>query len=133
MENCLPIFPLLGNIQFVCTPSLPPATKGTVGELRLQRSTTTAACTRLRRILVHRIPLGYLLVASPAKKKRVPPLDRKQWNEKQTQIVICLLCISLIQTASRTAPGRGFKGAGFGLDACDHKKHCLDPVAFSLN
>jgi hypothetical protein len=98
----------------------------------LQLSTATAACARLRRIPAHRIPLEYLLVASPAKKKRLPPLDRKQRDEKKTQIVICLLSISLIQTASRTTPGRALKAPGFGLDACDHKKHCLDPVAFSF-
>jgi hypothetical protein len=115
--------PLLGKILFVRMLSLPPATKGTVGELRLQRSSTSAACARLKRIIAHRAALEYRLIAAPAKKQRLPPLDRKQRDEKQTQIVIGPLHIGLIQTASRTTLGRAFEGPGFGLDAGDHKKH----------
>jgi hypothetical protein len=64
-----------------------------------------------------------------AKEKWRPLLDAQQGNKKQTDIVIDLLGVSLIQSTSRAALGRTVQGSRLGLNAGNEKTHMAPSVA----
>ena len=63
---------------------------------------------------------------SGAKKKRVPPFDGDQWNEKKAHIMIDPFYICLMQSAARAASRGVFHGTSSGLNSGNEEAHFLD-------
>jgi hypothetical protein len=61
--------------------------------------------------------------------KWFPLFDPQQGNKEQADIVVDLLGVSLIQSASRAAPRRMIQGSRLGLNAGNKKTHTVPLVA----